>query len=352
MKLLSKEIINSGRQKELDIARGLAVLFMIFIHSQDYFAMEYVKESYFGGFVDFLGGVPAAPVFMFLLGVGIIYTKKDDPKVFIKRGLYLLLAGYVLNFIRGFLPEVILFSKTYDYTYLYYAITELIYVDILQFSGLAMISFGTIKKFKNNLLTVIALMIIFPMLNMILLPIKFYGYLLSAVTGLFWGSNSYSFFPFLTWIVYPLAGFIFGYILIRVRDKKKFYIITCVSSFITMIALNYLINEVFGYNRGLSTELGYYQHSILNNIAFTAFVLWFISVLYFISKYISGNLFKVIGRWSKNVTEIYVIQWILIGWLVRVTDYGTLDFISYLTVTIVIVILSDFISSKYINYKK
>jgi len=74
--MFSKEKINSGRQLELDIARGLAVLFMIFIHSQLFFADFSVSDSYFGAFNDFVGMVPSAPMFMFLLGVGLIIRER------------------------------------------------------------------------------------------------------------------------------------------------------------------------------------------------------------------------------------------------------------------------------------
>jgi len=41
---------------------------MILIHVQQYFATEEVQESVLGNIIDFLGSIPAAPVFMFLLG--------------------------------------------------------------------------------------------------------------------------------------------------------------------------------------------------------------------------------------------------------------------------------------------
>lgn len=57
---------------ELDIARGLAVLFMIAVHITLVFSNDHVKSSLYGLTIEFLGGIPAAPVFMFVLGVGVL----------------------------------------------------------------------------------------------------------------------------------------------------------------------------------------------------------------------------------------------------------------------------------------
>ena len=59
--LFDENPINNKRQIELDIARGLAVIFMVFVHVQMVFSKSSLSNSVFGGIVDFFGGVPAAP---------------------------------------------------------------------------------------------------------------------------------------------------------------------------------------------------------------------------------------------------------------------------------------------------
>ena len=75
-KVFSKEIVNKGRQIELDITRGLAVFFMILIHFQQYFLPKDYLETNLGVIVDFLGGVPSAPVFMLIMGAGFVIRKR------------------------------------------------------------------------------------------------------------------------------------------------------------------------------------------------------------------------------------------------------------------------------------
>ena len=123
---------------------------MILIHFQQYFLPKDYLDTDLANFVDFLGGVPSAPVFMLIMGVGFVYTKKSTPKIFMNRGLMLIFTGYLLNFVRGFIPSIIQWLHTGYQQYLISAVNQLLYVDILQFAGLAMITFGIFKYFKLN----------------------------------------------------------------------------------------------------------------------------------------------------------------------------------------------------------
>jgi len=76
--ILKNKEINTGRQIELDIAKGLAIAFMIFDHVMETFASDQLNESGFADIVYFMACVPAAPVFMFSMGVGFLYTRNRD----------------------------------------------------------------------------------------------------------------------------------------------------------------------------------------------------------------------------------------------------------------------------------
>ena len=78
----AKDTINLGRQKELDIAKGIAVIFMVLCHGLEIMSWFFDPEisyeiSYF--ILDVvLGGSFAAPVFMFCMGLSFAYSRKSD----------------------------------------------------------------------------------------------------------------------------------------------------------------------------------------------------------------------------------------------------------------------------------
>ncbi len=346
-RVLAGDAINTGRQIELDVARGLAVLFMIMVHLMEYLSNEAVQTSLFGETVFFLGGIPAAPVFMFLMGIGVVYSQKSQPVFFIKRGIAILIAGYSLNILRGFLPGLAQWQLTGDDYYYYLAIDNLIYIDILQFAGLSLIFFGFLKLFTSKT-TVTSLSIsAFCIINLLVINIEAENYTLAALTGLFWGSSEYSYFPFLSWIFYPLAGFLYGSLLIRCADKKRFYVMSFVSAFPLMLMCGFIFEFIFSIDYGMLDNYNYYHHHLAGNIVFTAFVISWISMMFFVFRNVTGFVYQILSRWSKNITEIYFIHWILIGWLVVGTGYNTLDIYAYLMIVIIITTCSDLLAFIY-----
>ncbi len=63
------------RLRAIDLARGLAVFFMILVHVLITYSAPDVEHSLFGEIVGFQGGPPAAPVFMALMGISFYYSK-------------------------------------------------------------------------------------------------------------------------------------------------------------------------------------------------------------------------------------------------------------------------------------
>ena len=161
----------NSRNKAFDLARGIALILMVFIHILDEFATPEFKDSLQPISIYLIGCLLAAPVFIFTMGVFFQISDKSTVKKSVIRGGKLISQGYLLNFIRFSLPIYLalkleifsLESITPDTpSSLFFAI------DILQFAGLAIIAMAIIKKyFKHPLMYII-----------LALPIMFFSYLL------------------------------------------------------------------------------------------------------------------------------------------------------------------------------
>ena len=104
--LFSDERVNTGRQMELDIAKGLSIIFMVFINFLilvgDF--NHSISFIYNIVFADVLGGPCPAPIFMFCMGVGIVYSRHSQWDTMIKRGCILYLTGILVNLFEYVLP--------------------------------------------------------------------------------------------------------------------------------------------------------------------------------------------------------------------------------------------------------
>lgn len=351
-RLFSDRDVNRGRQVELDIAKGLAVLFMVMVHVMIVFSTLETHLSPTGAIVEFLGTPTAAPVFMFLLGLFIVYSRKNDPRTLIKRGLTLILAGYLLNIFRSVLPALIQYATLGGNQYLTAAAETFIYVDILQFAGLAFIFFGIVRKYELKTMTTLVLGLAISMTSFLVVDLRTDDLLTAAVTGLFWGSNDGSFFPFVSWILVPVSGYVFGEYLIRCKDKDLFYRSSLIVSSLAVIFCVFVLMIAMGVDIGITDDAPYYHQNPVVNVIYISFAIYWMCVLYYVSKVLPRLVTNTISRWSRNVTEIYIIHFILVGWLGMLIGWNTQGLTSYFLLFISIFIASDAIAFWYLKRKR
>lgn len=169
--LFSKDKINTNRQIELDIAKAFSTIFMIFIHTITV-AMLFentVSLPYYVTVGSILGGPFSAPVFMFCMGIGIIYSSHTQPNMMIKRGIKLFLLGLLVNIFSFIIPH-------YLSQYLLNSGNilpilnglKLFYVDILEFAGLSFVILGIFKKMNLSNRQLLAAGIILSVLGFLL----------------------------------------------------------------------------------------------------------------------------------------------------------------------------------------
>lgn len=352
--IFTNERTNSKRQVELDIAKGLAIIFMVWVHVNEYYQGTAFYGSVYNRVVEFLGSPPAAPIFTILLGVGIVYSRKSGPRQLMIRGVKLLSGGYALSFLRDFIPYLILYNSSQDKELLTEASYLLWGADILQFAGLAFLFFAVVIKYQLSNKVLFVLWCIFSSLNILLRGITFPSHFANAFWGLFWGTYDYSWFPFLNWITFPIIGYVFGQYLIRCKDKTKLYKQILLLSSMLSVPLwiySYVNNIQFGAF-GELWQQAYYHHDIIGSMVLTTFAFFWISLCYFAVPFIPEVMKKALIRWSRNSTCMYSISYIILGFsiLVLVTEHYHPVIVCLLAV--IIYILSDLTCILYEKIKK
>jgi len=312
---------NDGRQFELDFAKFIAIVFMILVHCYDYSSLYLSSSetsmvgtaSTLGTFIEFLGAQPAAPVFMFCMGIGLVYTRHNSPYEFAHRGLKLLITGYLLNLYRtAFVVAGGLSGALGEQPLMPLMSAFALCVDILPFAGLAFLFFALMKHLKVS--SAIATLIVFLLLVVAnILPDvgngdEWYCY----IAGLLWYQNDFTSFPLFQWLPFPMAGVLFGKLLKTTADKRRFYLLTFVIG-----AVVFALSTLLACNRGVDLRtfftIGYFDMNILSATWSLAIVLVLLSAYYFLVAHLhEGRLHRLATFCSRNINKIYLWQWILI----------------------------------------
>jgi uncharacterized membrane protein len=344
--IFASEPINKGRQLELDVLKGLAILFMLLVHCLEALSEWPPEPSIPVRIIEFLGSAPAAPVFMFALGVGIVYSRRSTARGLFSRGLQLLIFAYVLAFFRDFLTEYAWYLRTGDEAYIESGITYLLGVDILQFAGLTFLFFSLGAKLKFGSLHYVVAAMLSAGANLLAPYIQAESAAANALVGLFWGTSEYTWFPFFTWIIYPIAGYVFGGYLIRCSDKRRFYQ-ACLAVGIPALVLFRLYAQLQGLAFGWYTT-EYWHHDLVGNLALVAFAVSWTGIGFFLAGALPQWVTNTLIRWSRNITTMYCCHWMILTWsavfigeplslpwilvffivLVPIRDYGTVRYLS------------------------
>lgn len=308
----SKEEVNRKRQPELDIVKGLAIIFMVFCHPL--FELGADTSTWFGIMInEILGGPFSAPIFMLCMGIGISYSRRSNPKTLLKRGIQLFIFGYLLNFVRYTLPSLVAYGITHDSSYLSNWLNCLLTVDILPFAGLTFMIAALWKKLRINWWYLfglaITLLITAPIIKDKGTNIEW----LDLILGLFWKTNADAYFTLFHWLIIPVVGIKVGELLLHLEDKRTIYcrliLIVFPISFIFEVAAHLL-------NIGLlSDDTEYYYFTLLDAIFLIGSALAWISIFGLIMLNFKTDRVPFLSLLSKHINQIYCIHWGILGFL-------------------------------------
>ncbi len=351
----------NNRLLSIDLARGLAVLFMIAVHTLQVYASPNVKNSLFGQIIEFLGGPPAAPVFMTLMGFSFIYSSQSEFKPKLFRGIKIFLSGYILNIIRGVLPFTLSsylkldIAKTFPLEKLN-VFTIFTIVDILQFAGIALMIMAVIQELKINKYIILFSAFLISMLSPFLWGLSLNIPVIDQILELFCGDQLIEFsfidnkiaFPVFPWLSFPLLGMFLGD---TVKNSKyhnitfKYFGIIGILVLLFGVAISYS-NYYYHFND--------YYHSRQGGMLFMfGFVLfWLYLTKFAIDKLPMNRFFELLFKWSNGVTNIYFIQWIIIIWSIGFFGINKSSFTTIIILILTFTLISHFINELIRYYKK
>lgn len=341
-----KQIYFQDRDQTADLLKGFAVLMMIQVHVMELFATEEISQSLIGQISLFLGGPPAAPLFMAVMGFYLFYSKRKFSQN-LKRGFYLVLGGILLNIGLNLHLLILYLLGKVEVEPLRFILGA----DILPLAGLSIILISVIKKItKTNFYTTSIIALLFIMFILILhkmsVEIRFVDQTTAYVQAFLWGNLEWSYFPFLPWAVYPLIGFLYGTInnyLEQEESYKDFFAL--VSAVITFTTI--------GYGIEIASNLKNYYH---HNWIYSLWIFQFLIILTYgldkLESFYGKSSFMIYVKWlGKNVTSVYVFQWLLIG-NIATAIYQTQNEIALAVWFLIITIIISFLGYGYETLSK
>ena len=320
--ILQKEEIQTSRQYELDLLKALAIVSMIICHTVIQLAahipgheqdMAYVfADLYLGCYLA------VAHAFMFAMGFGISFSKKNAPADLIRRGIHLYILGFVLNFFRYGIYTVAYGLITGEF--MEETIYSLIVQDILQFAGLALIATGLFKQLKLNVFHMFVIGMILSAAGGVLAFTYNGTYLANYFIGHFiTTTKECSCFVFFNWYIFVAAGMLLGTVIRRTEDLDKLYrrmLYIAVPVLLIYIILTSAFGPMF-----MTKGRWYYAASLPESIGLASIDMSLLGSFHFLLNKVNVSRFSMCITMSQNVNQIYCLQWCVIGFVDSIFCY-------------------------------
>lgn len=321
-----------------DHVRGLAVIFMIISHVALMFGSGEAAATPIGRFMnDFCGTAPAAPVFMLLMGVFMIFPGEKSAGRLFCRGLKLFGLGLLLNVVRMVIPFFLLsifapeeFERMY--TMLQVSRTEVYWrifynVDILGFAGVACMIIAVLslilKKSWQWVLAGAVTITAAPYLWGCGEKFGAFFYLLQPLWGRQFaeGVPTDTAFPVFPWLIFPILGLIIGRFL---KDGRKEAQLTALLVRISLLTGAAGVLLVWKYGMGQFGD--YYRMYPGGTLLVVTFAALWTALFTWLSRF--GRLratFDHLGFWSRHITLIYFVQWFIFGFSILLLYFRRVD---------------------------
>jgi len=299
------------RDGAADLLKGLAVVFMIQVHLMEQFASPDAYESTIGTISMFLGGPACAPVFLAVMGY-FLASSSRPLSYFIKRGMILFFGGIFLNIARASNLLLHIFRNDINLDPWVFIMG----VDILTLAGLSLILTGLLRQvFKTKVVLYFLMAVLMVSLTRFLPQTGSDSSFITYVIAFLWGTSGWAYFPLFPWFAYVLAGYAFHLVTkqfpqVNKTDFNRSYI------YFAPLWAGIIITMPWaaGITYNLSGYGGYYHHGILFFVWVILFMISYFVLIKLLDKFYGGSAIAGWIKWmGRQVTVLYVIQWLIIG---------------------------------------
>lgn len=284
--------------------------------------------------------------FLLCLGFGIILSKNSTPQKLFLRGISMFGIQIILNFFRYLLPHFIVFQYLNMPKIMQEGIDFFFYSDILPFAGFTFLFFAFVKKYNISNLLILIFGLFCTSAQMLIPQVEFQNNILRFLSGYFLYVDDTSFFPFISWIIYPIIGYLLGQKLIQTENKTTFYLQIGLASLFIFILANsflYLTNSI-NKDYYLFMETGF-RMDLDTTIIVSSVIGIYTCLIYLISLLIKNEFLQnIITSISKNINSIYCIHWVLVKflWVFVIISSVKIEYFNIFFIGIIIFALSAF----------
>ena len=309
MKYLADEKVNTGRQPEIDMTKAVIIILMIVVHSFQGFLQN---SGFLTNAIYNTGYINGAAAFMICMGIGMRYSRRQDPKDTALRGIALLTVGQLLTLLRTGFPGLIAFLATGELTFIPF-ILDTFQSDIMTFAGLAFLLMALLKKLKLRDGWILAIGAVMNCLTLLLfstaevteefLPRRFLNLFIKTGDSLF---------PLGSYFFFVTVGYMIGGIYPRIADKRRLanrVLLVCVPAAAIYLVLRMTVPVPLTpeFDPQSEPDLGLDAVSSCMN----AFII--MAVLYHICRLTGGKVPAFMAHLSQNINRYYCVSDVLLG---------------------------------------
>jgi uncharacterized membrane protein len=340
----SREASGDGRVRAFDLARGLAVAFMILVHVLFHWGRPETWSTPVGNVISFLGGPLAMPVFMFLMGASLAFSSRSGFGSLAARGLWLVWLGYLLNILRGTLPatlatEVGIVSQAEIEPFTPWWLLST--VDVHHMAGLSLIAIALLRLGPKPGWSWVALGAAIVVVTPLVRGLSFGTPLLDGPLTPVLGDAPNVYYALLPWVVYPLVGAVFGAYLARASDRiTTFRLAAAIGVALSAVGGAWILVDPPGFD--INTYWRQPAQMVVGIMGVVFVWAWLCDV---VTRWIPANrAFEVVYGWSGRVIAMYFAHWLIVTWTIGLIGFRSLSLEAVLVGMAVAVALTAYVS--------